>query len=138
MSRLVRRNARRILNSSLYAEDIKLCKEIPGERNQYGEYEAGRIKEFELKASVEPIDPESQSKYRDILTEGNRSVDARFFYICTVDPDFLKHLRTGQFKQTKRDVIIYNDERYLVRRIADYSQHGHIEVLATREEGQDG
>ncbi len=137
-NRLIRTSARRVLNSPLYTEEICLKKETPGKRNDFGEYEEGRVQSFDLRASIEPIDPESQSKLRDIFPEGNRIVDARFFYICTDDEDLVKALRTGDNIQTRRDVIVYNDLEYLIKRIADYSVHGHIEVIATREEGQNG
>jgi len=134
---LVRGNARRILNSPLYTEDICVIRQDGGARNKYGEYVAGRDNIYDLKASIEPIDPESASFYRNILPEGNRIIDARFFYIETTDPDFLKALRVGDFGQSQRDIIEHNHIRYIVRRVADYSQHGHIEVLATRQENQD-
>ncbi len=133
---LGRRSARRILNSRKYSEQITIVQQGAGERDSNGEYIDGAEMRFTLRASIENVGLQTMKLLRDNSEAGERIIDARYFFIPAQQSNFVRPLRVGP-NQTDNDRIIYNGLSYAVSSMDDFSNHGHIEVIATRTEGQD-
>ena len=135
MTQIGRGSAKRILNSRRFTVCVTLTVERAGERNDFGEYEAGTPQTYDIRASQEPVD-NAETLRRIMGEEADRVKDARYFFIEVCgDEDFIRPLRTG-VAQTRNDTITYNDIKYCIRQVADYTEHGHVEVIAVRMEGQ--
>ena len=130
-----RRSARRILNSRKYAECVSVVQQLPGARDEHGEFVAGAVRRTSLNCSIQSVGLQTMSLLRESGIGGEGIVDARMFFIPTDQTNFTRPLRIGE-NQTDNDKIEYSGLLWHVVRIEDYSNHGHIEVTAVRKSGQ--
>ena len=114
-----------------FGESAVLIRQAPGHHNEFGEWAPGAEERFPL--SVVSAPP-SMATLREILPEGARLQDARQFWFEEYNAE---PLRVGT-EATEGDVIEYVGIRYRVRHAQDWHPHGFLDVLAVREEGQDG
>ncbi len=135
--RIGRQSARRIIRGRHFSSEVTLRVQAVGTRNEHGEYVNGATTETTLRASAEPSTLESMKELRLVLPEGNRIAEAFTFFLATTDQNLAKALRVGT-AQTNPDVIVYQGLNYCIRSVKDFTDHGHIMIVATREDGQDG
>ncbi|MCK5133223.1 MAG: hypothetical protein KAR40_13860 [Candidatus Sabulitectum sp.] len=123
-----------VLSDQANIEPFILTKQHPGGRDDTGEYIAGSDIVFpNLEGSVQPLDGKSRLQ----LPEGERLLDAICILFHTLDHDAIAPLRIGK-SQTESDTITWNGLLWAVRVVYDMASYGHLEVFATRLEGQDG
>ena len=127
----VRPFAKRLKTHRIW-ESFTLEREMPGSRNEYGEFVPGATEIIALKGRSSPTGMDG-GVFRDALTEGARLRDHRTFLL--VDQDALP-IRVGA-GQTQADVLVYGGIRYRVLDAQPWTPVGLLPVLAIREEGQD-
>lgn len=135
MTALGRGSARRILRSRRYVEDVVLVQQNAGTRNEFGEFVPGPGDTFPVQASIENVGLQTQSLLRNNTEAGERIVDYRYFFIFATMTDFARPVRVG-INQTDSDTIQYAGLDWDIVQIEDYSNHGHLEIIAVRREGQ--
>jgi hypothetical protein len=124
-----------VLRNQASIEQFTLIKQNPGIRVK-GIYTPGSDNTFPNEfGSIQPLDGKSRSE----LPEGERLLDAKCILFETSDYNAISPLRIGT-KQTDSDIIIpaISGIRYAVRVVYNMSTYGHLEVYATRLEGQNG
>jgi len=122
-----------VLRNPDFIESFALKKQAPGDRGDDGIYVPGAETIWYLQGSVQPLD----GKSREELPEGERLFDAICILFETLDHDAIAPLRIGA-AQTESDIIVYNGLDWAVRVVHDMATFGHLEIYATRLEGQDG
>ena len=123
-----------VLQNPAFIESFILKKQAPGDRNDNGVYVPGSETTFpDLEGSVQPL----TGKSREELPEGERAFDAICILYGTLDHDAISPLRIGTL-QTESDLIVYNNLNWAVRVVNDMATFGHLEIYATRLEGQNG
>ena len=77
------------------------------------------------------------SDSRAVLPEGSRRMSQLRFYIATpAGTTSVMPIRDGTAAGGP-DIIRYKTQEYRVSRVGDYAIDGHLEVVATRPEGND-
>lgn len=122
-----------VLTSSTNTEPFILTKQGVGSRDATGVYVPGADQVLPLIGSVQPLDGKSRAQ----LPEGERLLDAICVLFYTTDHDAIAPLRIGA-AQTNSDTITWNGLQWAVRVVHDMASYGHLEVFATRLEGQNG
>lgn len=126
--------AQAVLTDKANIEPFILTKQAPGDRDETGVFVPGGETVFpDLEGSVQPLDGESRLQ----LPEGERLLDAICILFKTTDHDAISPLRIGAV-QTDSDLITWDGLNWAVRVVHDMASYGHIEVFATRLEGQNG
>lgn len=126
--------AKAVLTDPANIEPFVLTKQAPGNRDSTGVFVPGGETVFpDLEGSVQPLDGKSRAQ----LPEAERLLDAICILFWTTDHDAISPLRIGT-EQTDSDLITWNGLTWAVRVVHDLATYGHIEVFATRLEGQDG
>ena len=120
----------RPITSPRFAETAVLIRQEEGTYNRYGEWEPGEETRTEVVLTSAPLSPAAR---REDLPEGARIENSRRFWL----EEPVEPVRTGE-GATEGDVIEYAELRWRVKRVQDFRPHGFVEVLAVREEGQDG
>ena len=113
--------------------EFYLIKQSAGSRNDEGVFVPGSPPPVKKTGSVQPLDGKSRAN----LPEAERLMDAICVLYLTIDHDAISPLRIGTL-QTDSDIIRYRGIKYAVRVVHDMADFGHLEVHATRLEGQSG
>lgn len=115
-------------------QTFTLIRQEPGSRNSEGVYVPGLdIIDPDATGSVQPLDGQQRLE----LPEAERLMDGKCVLYLTDDFDSIRPLRIGT-SQTDSDKIEYKGIQYAVRVVYDMSDYGHLEIYATRLEGQNG
>ena len=126
--------AQAVLRDQSNIEPFILMKQAAGDRDDDGVYVPGAESIFpDLEGSIQPLN----GKSREELPEGERLMDAICLLFETTDHDAIAPLRVG-IDQTQSDWIEWNSINWAVRVVHDMATYGHLEVYATRLEGQNG
>ena len=123
----------RMLRNRRRTEPATLIQEMPGERNEFGEFEPGTTTETAVRVWSGPVGGDG-GVTRWQIPEGDRLQDYRSFVLFYRDA---APLRTGT-AQTNADVLMYRDLRYCIAEAQEWPELDTMVVLAKREEGQDG
>ena len=116
-----------------FQEAATILVEAAGMYNDRGIFEPGAITETPVIVVSWPPTGMDASLYRDILPDGARISEARWFGI----QQEVAPLRVGT-AATNGDGIRYEGIRYTVRVAQPWRIKGFQVALATRDEGQDG
>lgn len=133
---LGRNTARRILTGSKYTECVTILQTLAGARDDNGEFIAGKTVKTQVNASIENVGLQTLSLLRDNSIAGERIVDVREFFITTLNTNFIRPVRVGDVGQSSNDKIEYAGFTWDILRVEDFTNHGHIEIIAARIEGQ--
>lgn len=125
--------AKAFLRNPRNIETFTLIKQAAGSRDSTGVFVPGTETSTDLIGSVQPL----TGSDRQALPEGERLLDAKCVLYETTNQDDIRPLRIGT-AQTDSDIIEYKGIKYAVRLVHDMSDYGHLEIHATRIEGQDG
>lgn len=126
--------AKAVLRDPQNIDTFSLKKQAPGDRDSTGVYVPGaETITPDLNGSIQPLD----GKSRNELPEAERLMDAICILYETLDHDAISPLRIGTV-QTESDIIIWNGLNWAVRVVYDMALYGHLEIYATRLEGQNG
>jgi len=113
-------------------QTFTLIRQEPGSRDSTGVFVPGAdIVDPDATGSVQPLDGQQRLE----LPEAERLMDGKCILYLTDDFDSIRPLRIGT-SQTDSDIIQYKDIQYAVRVVHDMSDYGHLEIYATRLEGQ--
>jgi len=126
------RKSSKILNKKNKSREFDLLKEDPGARVD-GIYIPGAAIRTTLIGSIQP----ATDSQRLMLPEGERLDEAIAIYYETLNKDDIRPLRVGS-DQTDSDKIDVDSLIWAVRAVKDYHDFGHLEIIATRLEAQDG
>lgn len=125
--------AQAVLTDPANIESFGLVRQDAGDRDETGVYDPGFDNTDDLLGSVQPLDGKSRAQ----LPEGERLLDAIIILHKTTDHDLIAPLRIGKL-QTDSDIIVWNDLKWAVRAVSDFASYGHVAIMATRLEDQDG
>ncbi len=121
-----------VLRNKRNISEFVLKKRAAGTRVE-GEYVPGSETEFPLEGSIQPLDGRSRQE----LPEAERLFDSICILFETTDHNAISPLTIG-IAQKDSDTIFWNDLNWAVRVVHDMATYGHLEVYATRIEGQNG
>ena len=128
------RRPSRLLTSSRYAVPFVLVQYLSGSRNaDTGRWENGVETRTNYTGNIQPPTPTERLQ----LPEAERLSEAIMIYFITMEKDDIRSLRIG-LQQSPPDVIEYDGLQWAVRSVTDWHTSGHLEVLCTRLENQDG
>lgn len=125
--------AQAVLTDPANIELFVLIRQDSGDRDNTGVYDPGFGNNEELLGSVQQLDGKSRAQ----LPEGERLLDAIIILHKTTDHDLVAPLRIGEL-QTDSDTIVWNNLNWAVRAVNDFASYGHMDIIATRIEGQNG
>ena len=117
--------------NSRFGEDMILIQAAESDYDDNGRWIEVPGTEISIRGNMQPATPDQ----RKVLPEGDRIEEAHMVYFKTDNRNQVRPVRVGT-NSTDADVIIANGLRYIVRDVSDWSTHGHIEALVTREDGQ--
>lgn len=113
-------------------EDATLVTESAGSYDTTGVFVPGAEVETAIEVVTAAPSGSDASDYRDVLMEGSRLSDARWF--------FLQHsiapLRAGDGVMTDGDIIRYEGDDYRISLVQDWTPAGYRRALGIRIEGQ--
>lgn len=118
-----------LTQSTLFAEPLILQQEQAGSYNQYDEFVAGTIVQYNVKGSVTA----GPGKDRSNDVAGERSHD--IINICFNRKHLLSALDEGNTPK-HGDVIVWYNAKYRINNTKDYPYHDFINVTATRLDGE--
>lgn len=127
--------AQMVLRNPAFIEPFTLTRQAPGTRSK-GIYQPGALTSSDLEGSIQDLTGEE----RRALPEAYREDDAVCVLYETQDHDLIRALRRGASDQTNPDIITRASTgfQYAVRVVHDMADYGHVEIHATKIEGQDG
>ena len=129
------RRPSRLLTSNRYAVSFVLVQYLSGSRNaDTGRWEKGLA--TRTPSCTGNIQPATTTE-RLQLPEAERLSEAIMIYFITMEKDDIRSLRIG-LQQSPPDIIEYDGLQWAVRSVKDWHTSGHLEVLCTRLENQDG
>lgn len=129
-------SAKSVLRNPAFIEQFTLAKQDSGDRDATGVYDPGDDNVFpDEYGSIQPLD----GKQRQELQEGERLLDGICILFETMNFNAISPLRIGA-GQTDSDIVTPKSTgiNYAVRVVHDMSAYGHLEIFATRLEGQSG
>ncbi len=127
-------SAMAFLRNQRNIQTFTLIRQEAGSRDSEGKYVPGNdIIDPDASGSVQPLDGQQRLE----LPEAERLFDGKCILYLTDDFDSIRPLRIGT-SQTDSDIVEYKGIQYAVRVVHDMSDYGHLEIYATRLEGQDG
>jgi hypothetical protein len=132
MSQRLGRKSARILTRNKMARSFIVRQETGGHRDATnGEWLTGTWVNTTLKGLIHPI----TDRQRMELEEGERLNEAISVIVATLNMNLIRPLKVGS-TQAQSDVIIVDNINYWVRIVSDWSDFGHINVIATRQDQQ--
>ena len=133
MSSRIGRLSARILNGSRLGRSFQVRQYPTGSRNEFGDWISGEPVITDMVGSIQP----ATEKQKLQLPEAERISEAIIVYVATLNADTISPLKVGT-TQSQSDIIIIDGLEWSVRAVKNFSDFGHLEIIATRIEGQNG
>lgn len=121
----------RLSSNARFGRDITLRRTAESNYDANGRWLEGAATETPLVANVQP----ATARQREVLPEGDREMEAIAVVLETYNRGAVLPIKSGSTLQDA-DSLVVGGVVYIVRDVADRSIHGHLEIVATREEGQ--